>query len=314
MAASTLCCIALIFFHNLHASSSSFSLSVENFKEDIIVSSPKPTFTAGFYAVGQNAFCFAIWYTHSPNTLVWMANRAYPVNGKRSTLSLLKSGNLVLTDAAQFQVWSTNTATASKQVHLRLYDSGNLVLLEHSSDSAVLWQSFDFPTDTLLPNQPLRGSTNLVSSRSGSNYSSGFYKLFFDFENVLRLMYNGPRVSSVYWPYAWLQSNNFGNGNGNGRSIFNDSRVVVVDDLGYLVSSDNFSFKTSDYGMILLRRLTLDHDGNVRFYSMKDGEDKWSVSGLFRRQPCFIHGICGPSSICSYDPRTGRKCSCVPGI
>ncbi|XP_014516601.1 putative receptor protein kinase ZmPK1 [Vigna radiata var. radiata] len=313
MAASTLCIallIPLIFFHTFHASSS-FSLSVENFKEELILSSPKPTFTAGFYAVGQNAFCFAVWYTHSPDTLVWIANRDQPVNGKRSTLSLLKTGNLVLTDAGQLQVWSTATSTSSRQVRLHLYDTGNLVLLEDSSDSAVLWQSFDFPTDTLLPNQPLRGSTNLVSSRSGSNHSSGFYRLFFDFENVLRLMYQGPRVSSVFWPYAWLQSNNFGNGNG--RSTFNDSRVAVLDELGGVLSSDNYTFRTIDYGTVLQRRLTLDHDGNVRVYSMVDGEEKWMVSGLFRPQPCFIHGICGPNSYCTNDPTIGRKCSCLPG-
>ncbi|BAT96756.1 hypothetical protein LR48_Vigan11g172900 [Vigna angularis] len=222
----------------------SFSLSIENFKEEVIVSSPKPTFTAGFYAVGQNAFCFAVWYTHSPDTLVWIANRDQPVNGKRSTLSLLKSGNLVLTDAGHLQVWSTGTATSSRQVRLHLYDTGNLVLLEDSSDSAVLWQSFDFPTNTLLPNQPLSGSTNLVSSRSRSNHSSGFYRLFFDFENVLRLMYQGPRVSSVFWPYAWLQSNNFGNGNG--RSTFNDSRIAVLDELGGVLSSDNYTYRTID--------------------------------------------------------------------
>ncbi|WVZ17780.1 hypothetical protein V8G54_010762 [Vigna mungo] len=313
MAASTLCfalLIPLIFFHTFHASSS-FSLSVENFKEEVILSSPKPTFTAGFYAVGQNAFCFAVWYTHLPDTLVWIANRDQPVNGKRSTLSLLKTGNLVLTDAGQLQVWSTGTATSSRQVRLHLYDTGNLVLLEDSSDSAVLWQSFDFPTDTLLPNQPLRGSTNLVSSRSGSNHSSGFYRLFFDFENVLRLMYQGPRVSSVFWPYAWLQSNNFGNGNG--RSTFNDSRVAVLDELGGVLSSDNYTFRTIDYGTVLQRRLTLDHDGNVRVYSMVDGQEKWMVSGLFRQQPCFIHGICGPNSYCTNDPTIGRKCSCLPG-
>ncbi|KAH1241409.1 hypothetical protein AAZX31_07G103000 [Glycine max] len=301
-----------LIFHNFQHSSS-FSLSVEKFKEDVIVSSPKGKFTAGFYPVGDNAYCFAIWYTQPPHTLVWMANRDQPVNGKRSTLSLLTTGNLVLTDAAQFMVWSTNTATSSKQVQLHFYDTGNLVLLDNSDNVALLWQSFDFPTDTLLPNQPLRKSTNLISSRSGTNYSSGYYKLFFDFENVLRLMYQGPQVSSVYWPYDWLRSNNIDYGIGNGRYTFNDSRVVVLDDFGYLVSSDNFTSKTSDYGMIIQRRLTLDHDGNVRVYSIKDGQDKWSVSGIFRRQPCFIHGICGPSSICSYEPASGRKCSCLPG-
>ncbi|KAG5070734.1 hypothetical protein GLYMA_03G002900v4 [Glycine max] len=306
--------LSLILLQNFHHSHS-FSLSVENHNEDVIVSSPNATFTAGFYPVGENAFCFAIWYTRPPRTVVWMANRDQPVNGKRSTLSLLGTGNLELTDAGQFIVWSTNTATPSKQnPRLHLYDTGNLVLIAilDNSEDHVLWQSFDFPTDTLLPNQPLSKSTNLVSSRSGTNYSSGHYKLFFDFENVLRLMYQGPRVSSVYWPYAWLQSNNFGNGNG--RSTFNDSRVVVLDDFGKLVSSDNFTFTTIDSGTVVLRRrLTLDHDGNARVYSIRDGEDNWKVTGIFRPQPCFIHGICGPNSYCSNKPTTGRTCSCLPG-
>ena len=225
-------------------------------------------------------------------------------------LSLLKTGNLVLTDAGQSIVWSTNTITSSKQVQLHFYDTGNLVLLDNSI-AVVLWQSFDFPTDTLLPGQTLSKNTNLVSSRSQTNYSSGFYKLFFDSENVLRLMYQGPRVSSLYWPDPWLQSNDFGSGNG--RLSYNDTRVAVLDHLGYMVSSDNFTFRTSDYGTVLQRRLTLDHDGNVRVYSKKDLEEKWSMSGQFKSQPCFIHGICGPNSICSYDPKSGRKCYCIKG-
>ncbi|KAK7287011.1 hypothetical protein RJT34_22417 [Clitoria ternatea] len=301
-----------------------FSLSVENLEEDVIVSSPKGTFTAGFYPVGQNAYCFAIWYTQQqPHknkdnaTIVWMANRDQPVNGKRSKLSLLKTGNLVLTDAGQFNVWSTNTASSSQQLQLHLYDTGNLVLEDHNVNnqtaSSALWQSFNFPTDTLLPDQPLAGNINLVSSRGANNYSSGFYRLFFDYENVLRLIYQGPRVSSVYWPVPWLQSNNFGSGNG--RSTYNDSRVVMLDALGYLVSSDNFTFNSSDYGRVLQRRLTLDHDGNVRLYSREQHGQKqeWSVTGQFIQQPCSIHGICGPNSICSLDSRIGRKCSCLPG-
>ncbi|RDX86898.1 putative receptor protein kinase ZmPK1, partial [Mucuna pruriens] len=305
--------LVLLIFHNCDHSCS-FSLSVENLKEDIIVSKPKGTFSAGFYPVGDNAYCFAIWFTKPPHTLVWMANRDQPVNGKRSTLSLLKTGNLVLTDAGQSTVWSTKIATSSsKQIHVYLYDTGNLVLLDNET-SNVLWQSFDSPTDTLLPNQPLRKNTNLVSSRSETNYSSGFFKLFFDFENVLHLMYQGPVFSSVYWPDPWLQNNNFGNfGAGNGRSTYNDSRVVVLDDLGYLVSSDNFTLKTSDYGTVLQRRLTLDHDGSVRVYTMNHGEEKWSMSGEFRSHPCYVHGICGPNSYCSYQPTSGRKCTCLPG-
>ncbi|TKY49592.1 putative receptor protein kinase ZmPK1 [Spatholobus suberectus] len=124
-----------------------------------------------------------------------MANRDQPVNGKRSKLSLTHVGNTVLLDAALNSTWSSNSASLAP-VELRLKDDGNLVLRE--LQGTVLWQTFDFPTDTLLPGQPLTRHTQLVSSRSESNHSSGFYKLFFDDDNVLRLLCDGPDVSSFY--------------------------------------------------------------------------------------------------------------------
>ncbi|MCI20990.1 receptor protein kinase 1-like, partial [Trifolium medium] len=134
-----------------------------------------------------------------------MANRDQPVNGKRSTLSLLKTGNVILTDADYSIVWSTNT-NSSKPLELFLFDTGNLVLREHTTNGFVLWQSFDYPTDTLLPEQSFTRYMNLVSSKSDNKYSSGYYKLIFDNDNVLRLLYDGPQVSSIYWPYPWLVS------------------------------------------------------------------------------------------------------------
>jgi hypothetical protein len=88
-----------------------------------------------------------------------MANHDQPINWKRSTLSLLKNGNLVLTDAGQFDVWSTNT-NSSEPLELFLHDTGNLILREHKMNGSILWQSLHFPTDN-----------KLISSQI---YSSGF--------------------------------------------------------------------------------------------------------------------------------------------
>ena len=192
----TILLVLLLLILSFECSSSStnilFSLSVEN-QEDVITS-PGGVFSAGFHPVGENAFCFAIWFTQNP-TVVWMANRDQPVNGKRSKLSLLKTGNLVLTDAGQLHVWSTNTFS-SFPVELLLNDTGNLILRE--KQGTILWQSFNFPTNTLLPGQLLTRHTALISSRSETNHSSGFYKLHFDNDNVLRLLYDGPEVSQVF--------------------------------------------------------------------------------------------------------------------
>ncbi|KAI4338186.1 hypothetical protein L6164_016530 [Bauhinia variegata] len=294
--------LAMSFQYLCSSSSNVLTLSVEK-PEDVIVSK-NGMFSAGFHAVGENAYCFAIWFTQNP-TIIWVANADQPVNGKRSTLSLLKNGNLVLTDAGEFNVWSTNTESSSEFLELVLENNGNLVLREiHGS---ILWQSFDFPTNTLLPGQQLTRPIKLVSSRSDTNLSSGFYKLFFDNDNILRLLYDGPSISSIYWPDPWISSW------AAGRSTYNDTRVAALDSLGHFSSSDNFKFCTSDCDLLIQRRLTLDYDGNLRVYSRKHEADEWYVSWQVKSNPCKIHGLCGPNSTCSYDSKHGRTCSCLPG-
>ncbi|XP_057974186.1 putative receptor protein kinase ZmPK1 [Malania oleifera] len=279
------------------------SLSVD--KLDHVLLSPNGVFTAGFYSVGNNAFCFAIWYTKSAKTSVWMANRDYPVNGRRSKLSLSKKGNLILSDADRRTVWTTGTFSASS-VLLNLTDRGNLVV--STSSKVILWQSFDRPTDTLLPGQSLTKDTALVSARSQKNHSSGFYKFYFDNDNVIRLLFDGPEYSSVYWPDPRLLTWDAG------RSTYNSSRIAVLDSSGHFRSSDDLEFRSADYGSVLSRRLTIDFDGNVRLYSLDEERWTWVVSWQALPQPCQPHGICGPNSICTYAPASGSSCSCIPGF
>ena len=284
----------------LDAMSKGTSLSIE--KPEVLIS-PNGVFSAGFYSVGDNAFCFAIWFSNS-RTVVWMANRDQPVNGKRSKLSLQKNGNILLTDAGKFTVWATNTVSLSS-VQLSLYNTGNLVL--RNLEGVILWESFDFPTDTLLPQQPLTRNTKLVSSRSQTNYSSGFYELFYDNGNLLCLLFNAPDVSSIYWPDPWLVSWEAG------RTSYNNSRIAVLNSLGNFSSSDDFNFMSNDYGAMIHRRLTLGYDGNIQLYSWEEERQTWVVSWQAIQRPCTIHGACGANSLCGYVIGSSRKCSCLPG-
>ncbi|KAM3758154.1 hypothetical protein ACB098_01G021300 [Castanea mollissima] len=296
--------LSLKFFAPFSSSTFSKGSSLVSERPTYVLTSPDNVFSAGFYSVGENAFCFAIWFSNS-STVVWVANRDQPVNGKRSKLSLLKNGNLILTDAGKFTVWATNTFSLSSVVQLSLYNTGNLVL--YNRESVILWQSFDFPTNTLLPQQLLTRNTKLVSSRSQTNHSSGFYELFFDNNNVLSLLFNGPEVSSIYWPEPWLLSWEAG------RSTYNNSRIAVLNSLGSFTSSDNFAFLSNDYGAVLHRRLTLDYDGNIRLYSWEKERQTWVVSWQAIQIPCRINGVCGANSLCKYVVGFGRKCSCLPG-
>ncbi|XP_031381381.1 putative receptor protein kinase ZmPK1 [Punica granatum] len=288
------------------------ALSVDD--PDDVLRSPNGVFFAGFHRVGRNAYSFAVWFSNQScmhDCIVWMANRDEPVNGKHSKLILDKHGNLFLIDAGHKVVWSTDIASSSSATYvgLHLLDSGNLILRSSGPrprDDTVMWQSFDHPTNTLLPEQKFTQFTELVSSRSGGNISSGHYKLFFDYDNVLQLLYSGPEISSLYWPrpdrLPWDA----------GRTTYNDSRVALLDSLGNFTSSDDWNFLASDYGEKNRRRLTLDFDGNVLLYSLlKSGE--WAVSWQAIDTPCQIHGICGPNAVCQYNARSGRSCSCAPG-
>ncbi|KAI3726645.1 hypothetical protein L1987_66444 [Smallanthus sonchifolius] len=312
--------IGLIFISRtpLISSSSSFSsppfalklgssLSVEK-KYDFLIS-PNSLYTSGFYTVGENAYCFSIWLTKplsdGSHTIVWMANRDLPVNGKFSKLSLLKNGNLILRDAYQrLPIWSTTTRDSTGTALLRLNNSGNLFL--QNREGKVLWQSFDSPTETLLPNQPLTKFASLVSSRSQTNHSSGFFKLFFDNDNVVRLVYSDSKLTGIYWPNpefrAWES----------GRNVYGSRRIATMDSSGHFLSTDDLFFNTSDAGDQPLRRLTIDYDGNFRAYSLDESRGIWQVTWQAISETCKIHGSCGENSTCSNDPIYGRKCSCLP--
>ncbi|XP_048324012.2 putative receptor protein kinase ZmPK1, partial [Ziziphus jujuba] len=169
-------------------------------------------------------------------------------------------------------------------------------------------------TDTLLPGQKITKDISLLSSKSqtnySSNYSSGYYNLYFDNDNVLRLLFRGPdpQISSVYWPEPIMLTFEAG------RTTYNNSKTAMFDSTGYFRSSDDLVFSASDCGVVLYRRLTVDPDGNVRFYSFDEKSKVWVITWQAISQPCRIHGICGPNSLCEYDHALGRRCLCLPGF
>ncbi|GJN18119.1 hypothetical protein PR202_gb05246 [Eleusine coracana subsp. coracana] len=279
------------------AISTGSSLKVDHGKTFLI--SPDTTFSCGFYSsgAGTNAYYFSIWFTHAADkTVVWTANPGSPVNGHGSEISFTPDGNLILTDVNGSTVWESRTSWG-KSTTADLLNNGNLVIRD-SSDSDKEWQSFDSPTDTLLPSQSLTRETKLVSQ-------SGNHRLYFDNDNVLRLLYNGPDITSIYWPspdYNALQ---------NGRTRFNSSKIAVLDDEGNFLSSDGFKMTASDSGFRVKRRITIDSDGNFRMYSLNASNGNWTVTGEAVLQMCYIHGLCGKNGICEYSK--GFRCTCPPG-
>ncbi|GAY67954.1 hypothetical protein CUMW_260450, partial [Citrus unshiu] len=125
-------------------------------------------FNLGFYNTTPNAYTLALLFGSMDRKAVfrwvWEANRGKPVR-ENAVLSFGTDGNLVLAEADVTVVWQSNTANKGV-VRFELLSSGNMVLRD--SKGKFIWQSFDYPTDTLLVGQSLRVSrvTKLISRLS----------------------------------------------------------------------------------------------------------------------------------------------------
>jgi hypothetical protein len=123
-------------------------------------------FELGFFSPdGSGRFYLGIWYKNIPaQTVIWIGNRVSPLSSVASAelrvssdtgdLQLLGSSPSDPSASSPRVLWSSNlsssSAGSSSNVAV-MRDDGNLVLLDGGSSSKVLWQSFDYPTDTLIP-------------------------------------------------------------------------------------------------------------------------------------------------------------------
>uniref|UniRef100_A0A453QTQ3 non-specific serine/threonine protein kinase n=1 Tax=Aegilops tauschii subsp. strangulata TaxID=200361 RepID=A0A453QTQ3_AEGTS len=124
-----------------------------------ILASPNGLLACGFYKVATNAFVFSIWFNGSLAKTV--AARDAPVNGRGSRLTFRKDGSMALLNYDGVTIWSTSTTTTHAS-RAELLDSGSLIIVD--PDGRSLWTSFDSPTDTLLPSQPMTRNIKLVSA------------------------------------------------------------------------------------------------------------------------------------------------------
>ncbi|KAM0902136.1 hypothetical protein ACQ4PT_019496 [Festuca glaucescens] len=275
------------------------SLSVEHSSD--VLYSPDGTFTCGFYQVSPNSSVFSIWFSNSSEkTVVWSANPLHPVYTWGSKLMLNSDGSMVLRDHSGQIVW-TNNVSSSAAHQARLLDSGNLVV--KGKGGSILWESFASPTDTLLPRQSINATMKLVSANRA--LVPGHYSFHFDDQYLVSLFDDEKDLSFIYWPdpsrTIWEKL----------RIPFNSSTSGALDTLGHFLASDNATFTAADWGPGILRRLTLDSDGNLRLYSLDKVQRTWSVTWMAFPQLCKVRGLCGRNGICVYTPVPA--CVCAPG-
>ncbi|KAF5938829.1 hypothetical protein HYC85_023088 [Camellia sinensis] len=85
---------------------------------------------------------------------VWVANPNNPLNDS-GVLTIDSSTRILKFTSRGRTVLNISDQVAANNVTATLQDSGNFVLTDHENGDRILWESFDHPTDTLLPGMKL---------------------------------------------------------------------------------------------------------------------------------------------------------------
>ncbi|XP_073266708.1 G-type lectin S-receptor-like serine/threonine-protein kinase At1g67520 isoform X2 [Populus alba] len=142
----------------------------DSLNSSITLVSKNGLFTLGFTRLGSaesNASYLGIWYNNDTSHPFWLANRGKPIADNSGVLAIDGSGNMKLTYSGGHPVEFYSSQSSASNITASLEDSGNFVLKDENSGSQqVLWQSFDFPTDTFLPGMKLG-----INHRTGHTWS-----------------------------------------------------------------------------------------------------------------------------------------------
>ena len=111
-----------------------------------------------FFSPGSSRTRYlGIFLNQSPDDLrpVWIANRYNPIPDASGSLKIAPDGRLkIYSSGGNSIALGSAPSSAGGNVSVTLMDNGNLVLRElyfNGSFKQTLWQSFDYPTVTLLP-------------------------------------------------------------------------------------------------------------------------------------------------------------------
>ncbi|XP_021724100.1 G-type lectin S-receptor-like serine/threonine-protein kinase SD3-1 [Chenopodium quinoa] len=265
--------------------------------------SPNGDFALGFFNNSDHVNQFSLGIRFDSDTIpidkkavVWVAGAELTVSNQ-SYLQLTQREGLVLFDPSNGGVvWKSNTA-GKPVASASLQDDGNLVVLDGNKD--LVWQSFDTPSDTLLPGQFLSVHKTL-RALSGNSLSS-HYSLYLNDSRQLQLRWE---TDMVYWVGGSPSNGSLrASLSSNGSFQLLDERSEAFWSVFVVDHNDNVTF----------RFLRLDVDGNLRMYSWDEDSVSWRSVWQAVENQCNVFATCGDHGICSFANNSLPTCKCSFG-
>ncbi|GKA85440.1 G-type lectin S-receptor-like serine/threonine-protein kinase LECRK3 [Tanacetum coccineum] len=264
---------------------------------------------------GNDNYLLSIWYDKIPDkTIIWYPKDG-PVVSTGSTVELIDGRGLVLSDPQGREVWSSSST--SNFTAGAMNDTGNFLLLD--SNSKKVWDSFDYPADTLLPTQSLKTDGLLINSKmSETNFSGGRFQLGIQPSD-------GSLVLNTRDDISGLASNAYKVlVRGEDFNSTNTGSQLIFDAMGYLyllTRNGQISYLAprnvvppGDY----YHRATMGSNGVfTQYYYPKNltRNARWNVLWYEPENICgtIDSGACGLNNVCSLD-YSKPKCECPPGF
>nr|XP_011461960.1 PREDICTED: putative G-type lectin S-receptor-like serine/threonine-protein kinase At1g61610 [Fragaria vesca subsp. vesca] len=270
------------------------------------------TFSLGFFnPENSTKYFLGIRFNTFPNTaLVWIANRESPLDSP-GLFMLSSDGNLVVLDDTRNPVWSTNASiSASAMNHTTglLADSGNLVL---SFGEDTFWQSFDHPSDTMLPgikislNKTSGQRRRLTSWAALDDPQPGRFTFGIDPKGQVQcFIWN---KTTRYWRSSMFVGKDT-------RTVFqNTSGTAFFLSYNFDVDDVYLSYSVSDSSIKL--RVWLSPSGQFNLLLWQDTGKKWLDLGTSPGDNCDFYARCGPNSSCRRgEYLTSSPCKCLTGF
>ncbi|KAK9706589.1 hypothetical protein RND81_07G137400 [Saponaria officinalis] len=295
--------ILIIFFcfSPVFASSTDTLTTNDSLKIDQTLISSGVKFEMGFFNRGNpKKYYLGIWYKDIPaeNIIVWVANRDSPLFSESSYLKLGNKSNILLFNGGTFVNWKTHESNGVNPV-LQLLDSGNLVIREAGDPNPdnFIWQSFDYPTDTLIPGQKLgwnlkTGLDRFLTSWQGSddpgvgNFTfnldyHGDPEIYMREDNVI-IYRSGPWVGQRFSGVPEMKS---------GDNGFNFNFVRTSNEIYYI-----FELPPDDR---VKSRLIVTYDGYLQRWTWNPDSNQWTKFWFARDDQCDNYRECGPYAICN---------------
>nr|KYP44605.1 Putative serine/threonine-protein kinase receptor [Cajanus cajan] len=251
-----------------------------------------------------------IWYKNIPvQTVVWVANRVNPINDSLGILTVNSTGNLVLTQNGSL-VWCTNSHKQAQNPVVELLDSGNLVIRNEADTNpeAYLWQSFDYPSDTVLPEMKIGWDLRtglerrLTSWKSSDDPSlgNGYYVMnncsypdMYTLERTQKLSRFGPWNGMYFSGIPGLQNN----------TIFG---------ISFVSNKDEVYSSFSIFSNITIARTVINQTGYIYRYVWVEDDGDWRTYRSFPLEFCDTYGLCGPYGNCL--STQSQACQCLKGF